>query len=85
MNIEEMKQFFDQNDVSHWYYVIDELGPGEVDGIGKIDGKWATYYSERGKKRNVHFFDDEDAACRAMVLLVSERVEAENGAPLPLV
>lgn len=83
MNTSAMTLYFEQNNVSDEYYVIDDLGGGEVDGVGIIDGRWATYYSERGKKRNIKYFDSEDEACRALVKLVSRRVEVETGLCLP--
>lgn len=83
MNTTDMKFYFKQNGVSDEYYVIDELGGGEVDGVGQIDGRWATYYSERGKKRNIKYFNNEDEACQALIKMVSRRVEVETGKPLP--
>jgi len=83
MNIAEMKLYFEQNNVPDEYYVIDGLGGGEVEGIGKIDGRWASYYSERGKKRDIKYFDTEDEACRALILEVSGIIEQETGKPLP--
>lgn len=83
MNTEDMKLYFEQNNVPDEYYVINELGGGEVDGIGNIDGQWTTYYSERGKMRNVKNFENEDEACRVLIKLVSRRIEVETGNPLP--
>ena len=85
MNIEHMKKYFEEQKVPEWYYVIDELGGGEVDGIGCIDGRWATYYSERGEKRNIKFYGTEDEACEALIALVSDRVEEEIDESLPKV
>ncbi len=83
MNIVEMKLYFKQNNVPDEYYVIDSLGGGEVDGIGKVDGRWASYYSERGKKRDIKYFDTEDEACRALIEEVSGIIKEETGTPLP--
>jgi len=83
MNITEMKTYFEQNNVPDEYYVIDELGAGEVVGIGKIDGRWTNYYSERGKKRSIKYFDSEDEACEALIKKISRRIEQETGKPLP--
>ena len=83
MNIAEMELYFKQNNVPDEYYVIDGLGGGEVDGIGKIDGRWVSYYSERGKKRDIKYFDSEDEACNALINEVSEIIKQETGSPLP--
>ena len=83
MKIKELELYFKQNNVPDEYYVIDGLGGGEVDGIGKIDGRWASYYSERGKKRDIKYFDTEDEACEALIKEVSEIIKEETGAPLP--
>ena len=83
MNISEIKSYFKQNNVPDEYYVIDELGGGEVVGVGKIEGRWATYYSERGKKRSIKYFHTEDEACEALIKKVSRRIKKETGTPLP--
>ncbi len=83
MNIKELELYFKQNNVPDEYYVIDELGGGEVDGIGKIDGRWASYYSERGKKRDIKYFDTENEACEALIKEVSEIIKEDTGSPLP--
>jgi len=85
MNIAEMKLYFERNNVPEEYYVIDGLGGGEVDGIGKIDGRWASYYSERGKKSDITYFDTEDEACRTLILEVSGIIEQETGKALPTI
>lgn len=83
MNIKQLELYFKQNNVPDKYYVIDGLGGGEVDGIGIIDGRWASYYSERGEKRDIQFFDTEDEACKALIKEVSGIIQEETGTPLP--
>jgi len=78
-----MKLFFQKNHVPDDFYVIDGLGSGEVDGIGMINGRWASYYSERGEKSDIQYFNSEEEACLALVDEVSSRVEEEFGKPLP--
>ncbi len=78
-----MKIFFKDNNVPDSYYVIDGLGSGEVDGIGIINEKWALYYSERGEKNDIKYFDNEEEACLALIDEVSLRMEEELGKPLP--
>jgi len=83
MNLTEMKLFFQENNVPDDFYVIDGLGSGEVDGIGMIDGRWASYYSERGQKSDIQYFDSEEEACVALIVEVSSRVKEEFGKALP--
>lgn len=72
MNIDEMKKHFQDHCVPDHYYVIDELGAGEVDGIALMDGKWCTYYSERGERRNIKTWNSEAEAVAHIVPLVEE-------------
>ncbi len=85
MDITEMELFFKKNNVPDEFYIIDGLGGGEVDGVGKINGRWASYYSEHGEKTDIKYFDTENEACKALISEVSDRVEEEKGKPLPLV
>ncbi|RMC37832.1 hypothetical protein [Paracoccus alkanivorans] len=54
MNIDEMQRYLSAHGVEEGeLYTLGRLGGGEVDGIEKIDGKWFTYFSERGKKETM--------------------------------
>jgi hypothetical protein len=49
-------------------YCLSGVLPNESYCIGmNQDGKWCTYYSERGLRTGLKVFDSEDAACRHLL------------------
>jgi hypothetical protein len=72
MNINEMKTYLALHGVEDGsFYTHGGLGGGEIDGIEQIDGKWFTYFSERGSKNSYKEWASEEAA----VEFVMERAE----------
>ncbi len=73
MNIYEMKEYLKKHGVEDGsFYTHGGLGGGEIDGIEQIDGKWFTYFSERGSKNNYKEWPNEEAAAKYIL----ERAEA---------
>ena len=72
MNLTEMKAYLNAHGVEEGsFYTHGGLGGGEIDGIEEIDGKWFTYFSERGSKNSYKEWTSEEAA----VEFVIERAE----------
>ena len=67
MTLEELRAYLDQAGVPVGSYVIQDLGGGEVEGIGFIDGRWCTYFSERGSYRQVQAYNSEEEAVAAFL------------------
>lgn len=73
MNIREMRDYLAAHGVKDGvFYTIGGLGGGEIDGIEQVDGRWFTYFSERGNKRNYIERESESDACRYIVGLAEE-------------
>ena len=78
MNVGELNEAFEKNRVPSRYYTFRGLGGGECYGLDKIDGQWATYYSERGHKSDVQRYSTEDESCQAMFLLIRQVIQEEE-------
>jgi hypothetical protein len=83
MTLESLKAYLQLHQVPDYLYVIQELGAGEVDGIGFIDGAWTTYYSERGEYRHRQTYATEADAVDAFLQQLRELLQAEHGLVLP--
>ncbi len=63
MNVNELKRYLFKHGVEEGsFYTIGGLGGGEINGIEQIDGKWYTYFSERGKKHSYKEWPSEEEA-----------------------
>ena len=72
MKVSEMKARLSAHGVEDGdLYTHGSLGGGEIDGIEQVDGKWFTYFSERGRKRNYREWPSEEEA----VAYIYERAE----------
>lgn len=80
--VEQLRKYLNDLGVPDGSYVIQELGIGEVEGIGFLDGAWCTYYSERGKYRNVKRFATEALAIENFLNTLRPQL-AEEGIVLP--
>lgn len=63
MNIAELKLIFEKEKVPNDLYSLIGGLPNERCCIDQINGRWAVYYSERGSKSDLKFFDTEEEAC----------------------
>jgi hypothetical protein len=78
-----LKTYLKTHQVPEELYVIQELGEGEVDGIGFIDGAWTTYYSERGQYRNRRIYETEDEAVEEFLTTVRALMKSMYSVQLP--
>ncbi len=83
MTLDDVWRWLATHQVPERWYVLEGLGVGEAEGIGVVDGAWATYYSEHGMHGNLRVHDSEDAACRAFIAIIRERMLRLNGIDLP--
>lgn len=83
MTLEELPAYLQQHQVPEDFYVIQELGEGEVDGIGFLDGSWCTYYSQHGQYDQMKRYDTEEAAVADFVARMRRLMAAEHGTTLP--
>jgi hypothetical protein len=80
--IEDLRKLLDSAGVQPGRYVIQELGEGDVEGIGFLDGSWCTYFSERGSYNNIHRYPSEAAAIDAF-LVTLRPMFASKGITIP--
>jgi len=65
MNKTELKTLLQQAGVYPEAYSLDGGMPNERYVLSQEpDGRWAVYYSERGQKTGLRFFDSESSACQ---------------------
>ncbi|MBT9489198.1 MAG: hypothetical protein IV093_16970 [Rubrivivax sp.] len=83
MTLQDLRTYLQTHQVPEDFYVIQELGEGDVDGIGFLDGAWCTYYSQRGSYWHIKQYDSEDAAVAAFLARMRELMAAELGITLP--
>jgi len=53
---------------SHWFLIGDKGITDNKTVLRFIDNKWAVYYSQRGDKYNLKTFENEDEACKELLL-----------------
>ncbi|EHR69498.1 hypothetical protein BurJ1DRAFT_0616 [Burkholderiales bacterium JOSHI_001] len=80
--IEELRRLLDAAGARPGSYAIQELGEGEINGIGFLDGAWCTYYSERGSYNGIRRFPTEAAAIEAFLDRIRP-ILADDGVVVP--
>jgi len=70
MNIEELKEKLRQEKIDSYCYCFDHEHPNEAYTINNNYGKWEVYYSERGNKNGILYFDAEREACKYLYSLI---------------
>lgn len=83
MILDDVRRWLAVHQVPERWYVLGGLGAGEAEGIGVVDGAWATYYSEHGTYGDLQVHDSEDAACRTFIATIRQRMLRLNGIDLP--
>lgn len=67
MSIEELKELLIQKNVPLHLYSLEGGLPSESYCIEKIKNKWHLYYSERGVKETINYYDNEDEVVDAFL------------------
>ena len=84
MTVQEAIDYVRSQRVPDHLYALGDLGGGEIYGIDYLEDRWMLYYSERGERRAVEWFEQEDAAARRFLQRVAETLRAYEGRTLPL-
>ncbi|MNI32161.1 hypothetical protein D3C73_860660 [compost metagenome] len=61
--LHELEKKLTELNISKYAYSLSGGLPNEVFCLNEADGKWETYYSERGNKSGRKAFDTEGEAC----------------------
>lgn len=67
MSIKELKELLILKNVPQDLYSLEGGLPSESYCIEKTGGKWHLYYSERGVKETINYFDNEDEVVDAFL------------------
>lgn len=67
MNIQELENILSLNKVPKDLYSLSGGLPSEMYCIDKENDRWQVYYSERGKKTNIGYFEKEEDACYCLL------------------
>ena len=64
MNIEQLRKQLIESEIPFSWYCLTGGLPSETSCIAQdSDGKWITYYSERGSRTGLKYFETEEEAC----------------------
>ena len=76
MNRATLRVLFEANEVPRDQYGLSGGLPNECFCIDlDPEGKWCTYYSERGVRSGLKLFDSEDAACKSLAVSVLPNID----------
>lgn len=67
MNKQELEEVLWLNKVPKDLYSLSGGLPNESYGLEKGKNRWHVYYSERGIKTSVGYFENEEAACECLL------------------
>ena len=63
MKKDELRSALINKGISRSYYSLEDGLPNEKLCLDYENSKWVVYYSERGTKTGIQYFDNEDDAC----------------------
>lgn len=72
MKKENLRSALIKMGISRTYYSLDGGLPNEKLCLDYENGKWIVYYSERGIRTGIHYFDNEDDACDYLLHAIEE-------------
>lgn len=67
MNRKQLEKILLENKVPNDLYSLNGGLPSEAYCIEKDKDRWQIYYSERGIKRNIGYFESEEEACDCLL------------------
>lgn len=67
MNRKQLESILLMNKVPKDLYSLNGGLPNEAYCIEKENDKWQVYYSERGIKANIEYFESEEEACKCLL------------------
>lgn len=77
MNSKELGAIFSSKKISRSIYSLDGEVPDDKICLDKSNGIWEVYYSERGIKRIIMKFYNENEACEFMYNKVMDMISAK--------
>jgi hypothetical protein len=72
MNIKILSSKLKEENIDPRCYALNMEYPNEAYTINNNHGTWEVYYSERGNKNSIEYFDTEADACNYLYKLVKE-------------
>jgi hypothetical protein len=72
MKKEKLRSILSNKGIPQSYYSLDGGLPNEKLCLDYENGKWLTYYSERGVRTGIQYFDNEDDACDYILHAIEE-------------
>lgn len=72
MNKDELCSTLINIGISRSYYSLEGGLPNEKLCLDYESGKWIVYYSERGIRTGIQYFDSEDDACNYLLHAIEE-------------
>jgi len=68
----ELRSALINKGISQSYYSLEDGLPNEKLCLDYNNSKWVVYYSERGIKTGIQYFDNEDDACDYLLHSIEE-------------
>lgn len=72
MNKEKLRSILLNKGISRSYYSLEGGLPNEKLCLDYENGKWIVYYSERGTRTGIRYFDNEEDACDYLLHAIEE-------------
>ena len=72
MKKENLRSILINKSISRSYYSLEGGLPNEKLCLDYENGKWIVYYSERGIRTGIRYFDDEEDACDYLLHAIEE-------------
>jgi hypothetical protein len=72
MKKNELRSTLINKGISRSYYSLEGGLPNEKLCLDYENGKWVVYYSERGIRSGIQYFDNEDDACDHLLHAIEE-------------
>jgi len=77
MKKENLRSILINKSISRSYYSLEGGLPNEKLCLDYENGKWIVYYSERGIRTGIRYFDNEDDACGYLLHAIEESVNGK--------
>lgn len=72
MNKEKLRSILLNKGISRSYYSLEGGLPNEKLCLDYENGEWTVYYSERGIRTGIRYFDNEEDACDYLLHAIEE-------------
>lgn len=79
MNKQELEETLLKYKVPKELYSLSGGLPSEAYCMERQTDKWQVYYSERGIKTNIGYFESEEEACNCLLMEIKKVLQSING------